>query len=66
MMSNYDLQQTCRTCLHQTDNLIPLNKAPQINGSSDTEPITNKTTGDMMMECANVEVRFSNATFNAF
>lgn len=54
----YDFLRTCRSCLCETDDMISMNEPhddiPRVSGSENVW--THKTIGDVMMECANVEV----------
>lgn len=52
----YDVRQTCRSCLGQSDEMISLNEPPGEIAAADDTFTTHKTTGEVMMECANVEV----------
>lgn len=52
----YDLQQTCRSCLRQSDEMISLNEPHEENACTEFTFSIHKTTGEVMMECANVEV----------
>lgn len=52
----YDLQTTCRSCLRHSNKLFSLDECP--NNISDGQSIVNtqKTIGELMMACTNVEV----------
>lgn len=52
----YDLQQTCRSCLRQSKEMISLNVPHEENACTEFTFSIHKTTGEVMMECANVEV----------
>lgn len=58
-MIDYDVRQTCRTCLgmRKENELVPLHAASDDDVSSDLESPASETNGDLLMECANVEVR---------
>lgn len=59
MLADYDMWRTCRTCLRKADDLVSLDGASDININSDSKSITYKSNGDLLMECANIEVRFN-------
>lgn len=67
MLTDYDVQRTCRTCLRKTDDLVPLDRAPDIKkiDSEPEESIEYKTNADLLIECANVEVSFADIALNA-
>lgn len=56
--AGYDMQQTCRSCLSQLDfdELISLDKPHDEIAGGTEKLLTRKTTGEIMMECANIEV----------
>lgn len=67
MLADYDVRRTCRTCLRKANDLIPLDRASYIEkiDSESEESISNETHGDLLMECANVEVRIGGIAFDA-
>lgn len=59
MLADYDVWRTCRTCLRKADDLVSLHGTSDINTNSDSKSISYKSNGDLLMEFANVEVRFN-------
>lgn len=64
MMVDYDVRQTCRTCLRKADELLPLDRAANINPTCDSTTNACKTYGDLLVEFANVQVSCSSITFS--
>lgn len=63
-MVDYDVRQTCRTCLSKADELLPLDRSAKINLNIDSVSFASKTNGDLLMELAKVQVSSCSTTNN--
>lgn len=63
MLSRYDVRHTCRTCLLKSDELVSLDESSATYVSTSSECISHETTGELLMELANIQVNFDSVSY---
>lgn len=62
-MTNSHVHKICRTCLAYGTNLLPLDQNQAQNAFLGLGSNTNKSFGELLMHCTNIEVSFGNVQF---